>query len=111
MKNLEESKPDDGGKVANAGQDERSVIAEPETVQQVKPLSTIFHQNLIVECPEQGAYSISIFDMHGRRMLEFDRYLEAGKNSLDLGQLSEGAYIIRLLGQDGNTVSARVLKQ
>ena len=52
---------------------------------------------------------ISVFDLNGRRVLNYKN--EAGSNFVDLSNLSMGEYILRIISSEGNIYSTKILKR
>ena len=52
---------------------------------------------------------ISVFDLNGRRVLNYKNV--GGSNLVDLSSLSIGEYILRVISFEGNIYSTKVLKR
>ena len=52
---------------------------------------------------------ISVFDLNGRRVLNYKN--EAGSSFVDLSNLSMGEYILRIISSEGNIYSTKILKK
>jgi hypothetical protein len=110
LRRLEENGFDDGGRYSEGGRERRTGVAQDVENQQLKPLSTTFRNHLLIECPEEGQYAISLFDLQGRKLLNLNSQLQRGKNRIDLSALSQGTYVINIAGSNGSVASARLLK-
>ena len=52
---------------------------------------------------------ISVFDLNGRRVLNYKN--KEGRSFVDLSSLSVGEYILRVISAEGNIYSTKILKR
>lgn len=75
------------------------------------PVSDVLTVSLTGKCPAN--LGIEISDLWSRQLISEDRAITQGPNSItiDMHQLSAGAYMLRLITPDGYSLSRKILKK
>ena len=67
---------------------------------------------LTLELPTGMAWTATLFDLHGRELMQQDFDLNhQGKEQLDLSRIDQGIYLLQMTDDQGRRVTGRIVKQ